>query len=317
MDRVDKFDRWPPLNCLKGFQAAAQLGSFSSAADALHMTQSAVSHQIKTLENYLGQELFLRANRKVVLSDAGRDFLRTTEECLDIMADGLKRLDQYNKPNQLIVHCSSAFGATWLLPRLDNFRQAQPRPDIWLYTTDSEPDLNLDEVHAAILYGNGHWSGLNSTKLISDCVLPLCSPDHPVLQNESLSVESLATYTLLHGEQNETWHSWFTAKGHPEINPVNGPNFTNSALLLQAAAQGQGIALGSFALASRDICAGKLVCPIPVIKQTSQGYYIVTNPDGLKSCWLEPFLIWLKQQANEFETVHLETMINRSRLERD
>ena len=311
---MDKFDRWPPLNCLKGFQAAARLGSFSSAADALHMTQSAVSHQIKTLENYLGQELFLRANRKVVLSDAGRDFLRTTEDCLDIIADGLNRLDQYNKPNQFIVHCSSAFGSKWLLPRLDEFRRAHPLPDIWLYTTDSEPDLKLEEVHIAILYGNGHWPGLISRKLISDYVLPFCSSDYPLLQSDTVSVEDLQECTLLHGEQNETWHSWFSANGFPEINPVNGPNFTNSALLLQAAVQGQGVALGSMVLADNEVRSGKLVCPIPRAKKANSAYYVVTNPDGLKSQWQEPFLSWLVQQASVFEEDCTEMMESRNYL---
>jgi LysR family glycine cleavage system transcriptional activator len=299
--------KWPPLNCLRGFEAAARLNSFSKAASELNMTQSAVSHQIKTLENYLEQPLFIRVNRKVILADAGIDLLETTEECLNILEDGLKRLEQYKKPNQLIVHTPSAFASQWLVPRLNHFREQHNDTDIWLYTTDGEPDLDLAEVHVAILYGRGRWPGMSSTKLLPDTLVPLCSPDFPLMELHDISAEDFVDYTLLHGEQRETWQTWFASVGLPETNPITGPNFTNPSLMLQAAKQGQGIALGSLILAADDIEKGALVCPVNRGVKSRYAYYMVHKHEGLDSPQLGLFINWLTKQTKEFhDTIYLQ-----------
>jgi len=299
--------KWPPLNCLRGFEAAARLNSFSKAAFELNMTQSAVSHQIKTLENYLEQPLFIRINRKVVLSDAGIDLLVTTEECLNILENGLKRLEQYKKPNQLIVHTTSAFAAQWLVPRLNHFRAHHRDIDIWLYTTDGEPDLDLAEVHVGILYGRGRWPGMSSTKLLPDTLVPLCAPDFPIMLQDDISAEDLVNYTLLHGEQRETWQTWFASVGQPEINPIAGPNFTNPSLMLQAAKQGQGIALSSLILAADDIEKGALICPLNKGIKSRYAYYMVHKHEGLDSPQLGIFINWLTAETKGFhDTVYLQ-----------
>ena len=137
------------------------------------MTQSAVSHQIKTLEEYLQQPLFIRVKRKVKLTDAGQELLSITDQCLETLGKGLQRLEHFKKPNQLILHTDSGFASNWLVTRLCDFRQQHPEIDLWLYTTDMKPDLELAEVHLAILYGNGNWPGLSSTPLLADAMLSL------------------------------------------------------------------------------------------------------------------------------------------------
>lgn len=300
--------KWPPLNYLRGFEAAARLNSFSKAANELNMTQSAVSHQIKALEDYLGQDLFVRVNRKVVLSDAGIDLLATTEECLSILADGFKRLDQYKKPNQLIVHTSSAFASNWLLSRLSEYRRASDHADVWLYTTDGEPDLDLVEVHLAILYGRGRWPGMSKTLLFTDRFAPLCAPDHPIMRIDDCQPQDLLEHTLLHSEHKENWHSWFAARGMDDINPIIGPNFTNPSLMLDAARQGQGIALGSLILAAGLIESGELVSPVPHGLSSRFGYYLVARHEGLESPKVSPFADWLNDQADDFHNQHFRAL---------
>ncbi len=252
---MDSDSRWPPLNCLRGFVAAARCNSFSAAAETLHLTQSAVSHQIKTLESWLGQPLFIRHRRRVQLTDAGTDLLRTAEICLDGLDKGLRRLDQYKKPNQLIVCTSADFAAGWLVSRLALFRRRFPQVDVWLYTGDGTPDLDIAEVHCAILPGAGDWHGLDALPLLDDEQLPLCSPDHPLLACAERSPQDLLDHELLHDEDDITWGDWFRAAGLARANPVEGPNYSSQGLALQAAELGQGIALGSRISAADRIAA--------------------------------------------------------------
>lgn len=135
------FKQWPPLNVLRGFEAAARLGSFHQAAQELHLTQSAISQQIRSLEELLGQPLFHRQGRSVTLTDAGQDLLETTQSVLLQLAMGIQRLEQYRKPNQLVLNTSTALARHWLLPRLGAFHRAHPEVDLWLFTSDEEPDM--------------------------------------------------------------------------------------------------------------------------------------------------------------------------------
>lgn len=294
------FKRWPPLNCLRGFEAAARQRSFSRAAKELHMTQSAISHQIKTLETYLGQALFIRDKRKVVLSDAGVALLATTGECLDLLGKGLQRLEQYKKPNQVIVHTSSAFASNWLVAALCDFRQSHAHSDVWLYTTDTEPDLDLTEVHYAILHGAGQWPDMTRQKLLDDALVPLCSPAHPLMSVAERQARDLLRYELLHAESEEIWPDWFQRLGVSDDIPPNGANFSNPAHLLQAAERGQGIALGSLLLAAEQIAEGRLVSPVPFGLRSTRAYYLVNRDDGLKSEQMESFGHWLTARAKEF-----------------
>ena len=264
------------------------------------MTQSAVSHQIKTLEDYLQQPLFIRVKRKVVLSDAGQELLSITDRCLDTLSKGLQRLEHFKKPNQLILHTDSGFASNWLVSRLGQFRQQFQHIDLWLYTTDMNPDIEMAEVHLAILYGDGNWANLSSTELLADSMLPLCSPDHPAMRSP-INPADLLNYDLLHGEQDENWHNWFLNHGITDANPTSGPNFSSPVHLLQTAVQGQGIALASLVLAADLIKSGQLTCPIKLGLGSKMGYYLVTREEGLKSNNLAPFLDWLSNEAKNFK----------------
>lgn len=144
------FKQWPPLNVLRGFEAAARLGSFHQAAQELHLTQSAISQQIRSLEELLGQPLFHRQGRSVTLTDAGQDLLETTQSVLLQLAMGIQRLEQYRKPNQLVLNTSTTLARHWLLPRLGAFHRAHPEVDLWLFTSDEEPDMAEQTIDLAL-----------------------------------------------------------------------------------------------------------------------------------------------------------------------
>lgn len=141
---------WPPLSALRGFEAAARLGSFHQAAEELHLTQSAISQQIRSLEAFLEQPLFFRTGRSVALTDAGHDLFSTAQVMLQQLAVGIRRLDQYRKPNQLIVNTTPAFARHWLMPRLGDFNRQHPQVDLWLFTSFEPPNMATDSIDLAI-----------------------------------------------------------------------------------------------------------------------------------------------------------------------
>ena len=199
------FKQWPPLNVLRGFEAAARLGSFHQAAQALHLTQSAISQQIRSLEELLGQPLFHRQGRSVTLTDAGQDLLETTQSVLLQLAMGIQRLEQYRKPNQLVLNTSTAIARQWLLPRLGEFHRLHPDIDLWLFTSDEEPDM------------------------ATATVLSRPAEDR----------------TTLHGERELDWHHWTLRGGEDLHLQTRGLNFSDPGLLLEAASAGLGVALVS------------------------------------------------------------------------
>lgn len=291
----------PPMSALRGFEAAGRLGSFSKAAEELAMTQSAVSHQIKSLEDFLGQPLFKRINRSAVLTDAGHDLLGTVEACLRQLEDGVRRLDQYKKPGQVIVSASHAFASRWLLPRLPRFRSQHPDLDVWLYTTDQSVDFERQEIDVSILLGDGKWPGLEVTKLFDEDLVPVCAPsllrDGPVKDPADL-----LRFTLLHDERREDWRGWFAKAGVAAAPPVAGPNFSDSGLLLQAAADGQGVALGSLLLATEDLRAGRLVVAHDLPLRSKLSYYAVCADRNLARPMIRSFHGWLIAAAGDGTT---------------
>jgi len=290
--------RLPPVSALRGFEAAGRLGSFSKAAEELAMSQSAVSHQIKSLEDFLGQPLFKRINRSAVLTDAGYDLLGTVEACLRQLEDGVRRLEQYKKPGQVIVSVSHAFASRWLLPRLPQFRAQHPDLDVWLYTTDQPMDFERQEVDLSIWLGDGKWPGLEVTKLFEEDLMPLCAP--PLLNGRRLEQPGeLLDFTLLHDERREDWRSWFAKAGVAATPPVAGPNFSDSGLLLQAAADGQGMALGSLLLAADDLREGRLVVAYDLPLKSKLSYYTVCADRNLARPMIRSFHDWLIVAARD------------------
>lgn len=249
------------LSTLRGFEAAARLASFALAANELHLSHSAVSHQIKLLEAELGQPLFRRVGRSVVLTDAGKDFARSVREILQRIEDGVARLGPYQKPGGVIVYTTMAFAKGFILPRMAQLRLALPDVDLWLDTSERKVDFQTDEIDILITQASGVAAhGAIDSHLIEDTRVPLASPAlierMGGIPAECSSIES---WPLLHDESQITWREWFVRAGCPSANSINGSNFSDHALMIDSAVAGHGVALGSLICAAPYLRTGALI----------------------------------------------------------
>ncbi|WP_099063025.1 LysR substrate-binding domain-containing protein [Serratia sp. BW106] len=251
---------WPPMNALRGFEAAARLGSFHQAADELHLTQSAISQQIRSLEAFLEQPLFFRSGRSVSLTDAGHDLYSTAQVMLQQLAVGIRRLDQYRKPNQLIVNTTPAFARHWLVPHLKSFNRLHPDIDLWLFTSFDPPDMVTETVDLAIRDDLSAQAECSFQILHQDRLYPACHPDQLKLDAEHR--------TTLHGEREMDWSHWAVQGGVNLGQSSHGLNFSDPGLLLDAACDGLGIALVSQLLAQQALAKGVLQ---PLTEQSVRG----------------------------------------------
>ncbi|AGI24706.1 putative transcriptional regulator [Pseudomonas sp. ATCC 13867] len=276
---------WPPLNTLRGFEAAARLGSFHKAAEELHLTQSAISQQIRSLESFIEQPLFHRNGRKVALTDAGFDLLSTTQSLLQQLAVGIRRLDQYRKPNQLVVNTTPAFARHWLVPRLGDFHARHPQIDLWLLTTDETPDMASQTIDIAVRDDLTAQAECRFRVLLEDRLYPAC---HPRLLDQPA-----ATRTTLHGEREMDWAHWHVQGGADIGQHSEGLNFSDPGLLLDAASQGLGIALVSRLLAGDARDNGLLT---PLCEQTVRGpnWSLLVHQQSERDAQAMRFCEWLE-----------------------
>ncbi|SEL46324.1 transcriptional regulator, LysR family [Colwellia chukchiensis] len=300
MSKKAGFGRLPPLSALRGFEAAARLNSFSKAASELCMTQSAISHQVKLLEDYFGQPLFKRINRKVEVTDAGIDFLKTTQLTLGQLQKGTIRLEFFNKPGLVVLYTSPPFANKWLNPRIPAFKKQHPNIDAWIYTEYSQEPLEHAEVDLAIWLGTGDWPGVTCIKLFSDEVTPLYAPSMLQAGDNIVSASDLTRYPLIHDNQmsrREDWYAWSLAMGVDGFESAGGYNFNDSSLALDCALAGQGVVLGSVLLAQDLIKSGQLIRPFSGGLMTELNYYLVFRPDKLDNPDIRNTAHWL---LNEF-----------------
>ncbi|MFY0730745.1 LysR substrate-binding domain-containing protein [Pseudomonas sp. NFX15] len=275
---------WPPLSTLRGFEAAARLGSFHKAAEELHLTQSAISQQIRSLEAYLEQPLFYRSGRSVSLTDAGHDLLSTTQALLQQLAVGIRRLGQYQKPNQLVLNTTPAFARHWLLPRLGEFRQLHPQVDLWIFSTDEVPDMASQTIDLAVRDDISSQAECSFKVLHADRLFPACHP--------SLSAVPIEQRTTLHGEREMDWSHWAVESGIDVGQRDQGFNFSDPGLLLDAACSGLGIALVSQLLSRQAQATGLLQ---PMVEQTIRGpnWALLTHRDSENTPMARAFTEWL------------------------
>ncbi|MFJ4352500.1 LysR substrate-binding domain-containing protein [Pseudomonas sp. NPDC089428] len=276
---------WPPLNALRGFEAAARLGSFHKAAEALNLTQSAISQQVRSLETYLEQPLFHRSGRSVSLTDAGHDLLSTTQSLLQHLAVGIRRLDQYRKPNQLVVNTSPAFARHWLLPRLSDFHERCPHVDLWLFTSFEVPDMASETIDLAIRDDLSAQAECSFTVLHQDTLYPACHP--------SLLHAPEQQRTTLHGEREMDWSHWQLEGGEDVGQQGKGLNFSDPGLLLDAASEGLGVALVSQLLAQRAVGEGRLQA-LSSQRVRGPAWACLVHRDSQDDPLARQFLEWLK-----------------------
>ena len=283
----------PPLNALRAFEAAARQLSFTRAGQELHVTQAAISHQVKALEQWLGLALFRRRGRAIVLTENGQTYLTAVREGLDLLATATDRLTKRQDSGILTVSTLASFAAAWLVPRLGRFRNSYPDIDVRVTASDDIVDFARDDVDLAIRYGSGHWPGVEVVALMTEDVFPVCSPallegPHPLRHPDDLR-----HHTLLHDDMRETWRIWLLAAGVEGVDPDRGPGYNLSALVVDAAAAGQGVALARSALAREDLNSGRLVRPFELGLPAEYAYYMVYPARALSHPKVRAFCDWV------------------------
>ncbi len=291
--------RLPPLNGLRAFEAAARHLSFKAAAGELSVTQAAVSHQVRGLEDWLGHKLFERRVRAVDLTTAGAELLPAVSAALDGMNAAVERLLRpEDDDGALTVSAIATFAAKWLVPRLADFQELHPEIDVRLTTSTNLVDFERDGVDVALRYGLGQWPGVRAERLLREDIFPVCSPalaegDYPLR-----TPADLANHTLLHVVQmRDDWRVWLTAAGQTDIDPTRGPRFDLSLTAIQAAVDGMGVALGHSNLVEADLKAGRLVAPFTLNIPVEAAYYVVAPPTGWDTPKVKAFREWLAAET--------------------
>jgi LysR family glycine cleavage system transcriptional activator len=288
--------RLPPLNALKAFEAAARSESFTRAAEELHVTQGAVSHQVKALEATLGIKLFNRERQRLAITEAGREYLAVVRDALDRIAVGTDRLVQRQTSGVLTVSTSPDFAAKWLVHRLGRFAQSHPEIDLRVSASAHRVDFVREEVDLAIRHGDGKWPGLDAVRFCSEQLFPVCSPKLVSGRNRIATAADLLKFPLLRLDDWKTWARWFEAAGVAD--PVaHGPALNSASMLIDAAVDGQGIALARTALAAWDLINGRLVRPIDVSLRMSNTYWIVCPQVTSSVPKIATFRDWLLAEA--------------------
>lgn len=295
--------RLPPLAPLIAAETVARLGSFAAASEELHVTPSAVSHQVRQLESWLGFVLFRRSTRSVALTLAGRQFLEDVSEGLNALeASTAIAMEQAGKMVIARLQTTDSFAARWLVDRLASFQARHPHMSVRVATWEYTEGFRPAQSDLAILYGRGDWSLQHVMPLIMETILPVCSP--AVAESLKSRHCKLAQVQLLHDDNlGASWHDWWAsaqvASGEYEgVDLRAGLHFNHSHLALRAAEQDSGIVLASWPLVVDALHIGKLVAPFTHRLETGFGYYLVQSPDARIRQRCTPLAEWLQETAD-------------------
>jgi LysR family transcriptional regulator, glycine cleavage system transcriptional activator len=292
--------RLPSLNGLRAFEAAARHLSFTQAASELNVTQTAISHQIRRLEEELGIRLFIRKNRALALTPKARDYLPGVRAAFNDLRLATERLMRKDGDNVLTLSTLASLAVKWLLPRLSTFQEAHPKIDVRITTSTSLVDFHNGDVDAAIRYGRGHWQGLRAEWLMADELFPVCSPALLSGKRPLRAPEDLRDHVLLHtgASNSDDWRLWLTAAGLPtDISKQPGITFDLSLMTVQAAVDGIGVAMGRTSYVQDDIAKGRLVVPFKITLPADAGFYLVSPEAAVDPPKLKAFRDWLLASA--------------------
>ncbi len=290
----------PPLKSLRAFEAAGRHLSFTRAADELFVTQAAISHQIKALEDFLGLPLFIRRNRKLLLTDEGQNYWPKIRDIFENLTSATEQIKFQMAGGPLTVSVVPTFATSWLVPRLSKFNNIYPEIEVRLKASDDTVDFLREDVDLAIYYETGNYPGLHSVTLLSERLTPLCAPS--LLEgNIPLSKpEDLKRHNLLHDFNTEDWQKWLKLAGVKGIDLSHGSVFSHTSMVLQAAIFGQGIAMGHFVLSQAEVLSGRLVQPFEMMMESDLSYDVVCPIESAQRPKIKAFIDWL------VETVRLE-----------
>ena len=289
--------RLPPLNALKAFEAAARHESFTRAADELCVTQGAVSQQVKALEAELAVKLFNRERQRLVITEAGRDYLTVIRDALDRIAIGTERLLERQNAGVLTVSTSPDFASKWLVHRLGHFAEAHTGIDLRVSATLHHVDFAREEVDLAVRHGDGNWPGLDTVKLCSEQLFAVCSPKLLSGRRRVRQPTDILKLPLIHTESRTDWTRWLQAAGIADAQVTHGPVLNRASMAIDAAINGQGIALARTTLAAFDLINGRLVRPFAESLRLSKSYWILCPKATAALPKIVTFRDWLLAEA--------------------
>jgi LysR family glycine cleavage system transcriptional activator len=298
----------PPLGALRAFEAAARLESFTRAAEELCVTQTAISHQVRLLEQTLATALFVRLPRRIELTETGKAWASAVGDAfgrLYAANRALRKAPAYARPT-LSVTALPSFASRWLVPRLGRFLEEQPHVDLRISPSAELVDLQQSEFDVGIRYGAGKYPSLKVEKLCDDAWVVVCAP--ALKRRAQLKTpRDLARFTLLRDDERHAWRTWLAARGVKSVDPEHGPLLTDSSMVVEAAVQAQGVALVRLSLAADDLAAGRLIMPFPRVEKTPTGrsYYLVTTRVSAPRPELSAFCTWLRREIGSLRALGL------------
>lgn len=283
--------RLPPLSTLPVLEAAARLQSFSAAAEELHVTHGAVSHQIRSLEDYLGVRLFSRDGRRVSITPDGAQLAEQVRQALGQIAGAVEAVSPQARENRLTISVLPSFASRWMMPHMGSFLERHPELEVHVQATLALANFTSDGVDVAIRFGRGPWPGVHTERIAGDSYLVVCSPEllrrHPADKLEDMLHLPLVRTEIEH------WASWFKAAGLGKVPKMRGAEYNDAAMILQAALDGEGIALTRRSLAESDLSKGRLVRPFDVEVAAPESYFLVCLPQHRHSRKVTAFRDWL------------------------
>ncbi|PTS86583.1 MULTISPECIES: LysR substrate-binding domain-containing protein [unclassified Caulobacter] len=286
--------RLPPFTTLTALEAAARHRSYSRAADELFVTHGAVSQQIRKLEDELGVRLFLRQGNRMEPTATGAALAASVTEALATLRHGVEAA-RNAACGPIVLSTGAAFATRWLVTRLARLSAETGEPDLTVRVEDRVSDLSTDGVDVALRFGVGPWPGAESVRLLSERLFPVCSPGflarHPVNRPEDLLSVPLLRHTAL------PWSAWFSAVGLPAPNLPPSLGFDDTSMMLDAAAQGLGVALARSGLSERDIRDGRLVRPLPGAVDVETGHHFVWRADNPKASRILKLRDWFVSET--------------------
>ncbi len=283
--------RIPDIELLRAFRQVARDKSFTRAAASVNVTQSAISHRVKKLEEQIDKKLFLRNPHKVHLTSAGEELLAQITPAIELLEEAFDRLPGPAK-NVLQIELESAFASNWLTPRLSEFTKQHPGVDVQFRFSRKQPEF-AEETELAIKWGDGRWAGLQATWLMGSEITPMCAPS--LIERIPLrSPQDLTNHALLHDRDTRSWETWVKSTGVTGLEIDSGHVFQDTLALQQAAIDGHGVALYPLELGQRAIGRGDLAMPLPDFKIPGPGqYYLLQRSDALTPV-ANSFVSWLK-----------------------
>lgn len=290
--------RLPPLTSLRTFEAAARHLSFTSASSELCVTQSAISHQIKALEEYLGSALFIRHPRTLELTETGNKLLPVVRDSLDAISRTIADIRNERELSPLCIAVAPSFAAHWLMPRLEQLFEKHPSIELSLKHSNTLVDFSTEQFDIAITYGSNPWPGLQSQAVLQIDFFPVCSPALLDNNHQLNTFDDLKNFNLLHDADHQTWTNWLELAGAANVDPNRGTVVDDTNVLIKAARDGLGIAMCSMPFVKDLLASGKLVRPFELSLSSDEAYYALCPKEHLARKEVNTFWNWLSDQSD-------------------